>query len=567
MVFQLVVDGSRQAHEGHSAQGASTGTSVFETFRGPDGEELPATSASAAVGSSDRPKDGPRVDELIVSGVRLFRTGAAGPNDLEGHRSSGCGAFEGNLPLQRTSVLLLVAVPVEVNLASLRRFFGGSLHEAVETLRVLRWDGLASELPAGHGAASAGGPLKGDFYSVVLLCRDQAAADSLYQEHHGRILTSELAVTAGRQESAGGPCCYLLFLEGVAYREALQDGSADTPAEVPNVAVELPMCPFCLERLDISVTGMITHNAGWLSSMEWDEPHSRCCSACVSINRACRAKVGDRDGLPPPACQQCNNVRDLWVCLVCGHMGCGRYLSGHAKDHALERSHHLCLDLSSGRIWHYAADVFVHRRLVQMAATSGRFDVVALPDPADEATRPAGRTAAAASSASAEHGGKDPDTLRESHLAMELDAVLASQLDYQRSLYEAKLRDFAEQQRRSLEDFRSRVEQQAAQKRGLEAEMLEAQQEQRRLERRASAAQQSKAKVAEELEFSKEMNRSLLANRAEMRRKSGGVGGPAGEAGVGEGASSTDSCPAPEGDALVLRLRKQVATLMEAVSR
>jgi len=239
-------------------------------------------------------------------------------------------------------------------------------------------------------------------------------------------------------------------------------------------------------------------------------------------------------------------------------MGCGRYARGHAKDHACERSHHFCLDLSSGRIWHYAGDVFVHRRLVQMAAASGRFEV-ALPDPADEMAGPA---AGSSGSNGADPSGKGPDALREGHLAMELDAVLASQLDYQRSLYEAKLRAEGERQRGELQKFRDAVAAEEGRRCELEAKIADLQQDQRRLERRCTTAQQSRAKAEEELNFAKEMNRSLLANRAEMKKRVESGSSEASSSGVGVEAAAG----AFEGDALVLRLRKRVAKLMEAIS-
>lgn len=551
MVFQLFVGVARR---GSNEPEVAPDRSVFETFLGMQGEELlvPSTSQPRELGQL-------QVDELIAGVGRFFRTG--GFSGLLGHdMHPGFGSsFDGQLPTQRTSALFLVAVPIEISLASLRRFFGSALDDAVETLRVLHWaprrvrpvqgsKEISSEDAAVSGA-SGGAYVSGDFYSVVLLCRTQGAADMLYREYHGRILCDERKVGRASEESTGGPCCYLLFLESVTYREMLinagepYEEKEPMPAEVPSVAVELPMCPFCLERLDISVTGIITHNVGWLSSMEWDEvPHSQCCGACSAIDNAGRILAGVEEG-PEPICPCCNSGEDLWVCLVCGHLGCGRYAGGHAKHHSTERGHQFGLDLSSGRIWHYAGDVFVHRRLVQMVAASGRFEV-ALPEPASEV-----RCAADAG------GSKGSGSFREDHLAMELDAVLASRLDYQRTLYEAKLRGLDEQHRNTLLGLQTRSEGHQARQRKLEAKVAEAQQEQRRLERRFGTAQQSKSKASEELEFAKEVNRSLVQNRAEMQRNSDSSSAAAGP-----------SASLPEEDALVLRLRKQVAKLMETVS-
>lgn len=60
-------------------------------------------------------------------------------------------------------------------------------------------------------------------------------------------------------------------------------------------------------------------------------------------------------------CRTCNLSENIWVCLLCGHTGCGRYTSQHAKAHFQDfPTHHLSLELASGRIWNYATDTFVY---------------------------------------------------------------------------------------------------------------------------------------------------------------------------------------------------------------
>jgi len=62
-------------------------------------------------------------------------------------------------------------------------------------------------------------------------------------------------------------------------------------------------------------------------------------------------------------CSKCDETRDLWICLVCGYVGCGRYTKEHAKDHFLETNHNYAMCLSDNKVWDYANDVFVHRLL------------------------------------------------------------------------------------------------------------------------------------------------------------------------------------------------------------
>ncbi|CBZ56207.1 Zn-finger in ubiquitin-hydrolases and other protein, related [Neospora caninum Liverpool] len=69
-------------------------------------------------------------------------------------------------------------------------------------------------------------------------------------------------------------------------------------------------------------------------------------------------------------CGRCPEENDLWLCLICGHCGCGRYRLGHAKAHSAATRHRFCLHLPSGRIWDYRGDVFVHRLLLPLASSS-----------------------------------------------------------------------------------------------------------------------------------------------------------------------------------------------------
>lgn len=53
-------------------------------------------------------------------------------------------------------------------------------------------------------------------------------------------------------------------------------------------------------------------------------------------------------------CGKCGPSPDaLWICLICGHVGCGRYQGGHAASHYRESGHCYALQLGSHRVWDY----------------------------------------------------------------------------------------------------------------------------------------------------------------------------------------------------------------------
>ena len=48
--------------------------------------------------------------------------------------------------------------------------------------------------------------------------------------------------------------------------------------------------------------------------------------------------------------QVCSRTSDVWICLICGHLGCGRYHAKHAVDHWKETGHCYALEIQSQRV-------------------------------------------------------------------------------------------------------------------------------------------------------------------------------------------------------------------------
>ncbi|MEQ2190192.1 hypothetical protein GOODEAATRI_033313, partial [Goodea atripinnis] len=53
-------------------------------------------------------------------------------------------------------------------------------------------------------------------------------------------------------------------------------------------------------------------------------------------------------------CFECGVQENLWICLICGHIGCGRYVSRHAYKHFEETQHTYAMQLTNHRVWDYA---------------------------------------------------------------------------------------------------------------------------------------------------------------------------------------------------------------------
>ncbi|KAM3530213.1 hypothetical protein NHJ13051_001432 [Beauveria bassiana] len=202
------------------------------------------------------------------------------------------------------------------------------------------------------------------------------------------------------------------------------------PPPTPNL-VELPTCPVCLERMD-ETSGIMTipcsHVFHCTCLQSWKGGG---CPVCRFTNAAPgSAALADANPLSRPfgshvsnLCSVCDCADDLWICLVCGYVGCGRYKGAHAKDHWKETAHSFALELETQYVWDYAGDVWVHR----LIRDKGDGKVVELPGRSSD--RGAEPRAAA----------EDEDVVPRAKLdnmGFEYTHLITSQLESQRAYYE-----------------------------------------------------------------------------------------------------------------------------------
>ncbi len=175
----------------------------------------------------------------------------------------------------------------------------------------------------------------------------------------------------------------------------------------------LPMCPICLDCLDPLALGMFPEpttgeesleqpnapdlqleNSEAAKSGDFSLRRRRCCqkrcrqgpgSLCAWSGSTCHVceilssteaaktridEVGENHQEAPQQPQtifcsdgDCSIAHNLWLCLVCCNVGCGRYTHEHAKSHFSLTGHSYSLELSTGRVWDYYGDRFIHRIL------------------------------------------------------------------------------------------------------------------------------------------------------------------------------------------------------------
>jgi BRCA1-associated protein len=197
------------------------------------------------------------------------------------------------------------------------------------------------------------------------------------------------------------------------------------PPPTPSL-VELPTCPVCLERMD-DTTGLLTilcqHVFHCACLTKW---RGSGCPVCrhtqpqPSLTQPFGTSASD-------LCRVCDCSEDLWICLICGHVGCGRYKGGHAKEHWKETAHNYALEIETQHVWDYAGDLWVHR-LIQ---TKGDGKLVELPSN----SRPSNGFGGSREDREDEDVEMVPRAKLE-NIGMEYTNLLTSQLESQRAYYE-----------------------------------------------------------------------------------------------------------------------------------
>lgn len=125
----------------------------------------------------------------------------------------------------------------------------------------------------------------------------------------------------------------------------------------------------------------------------------------------------------------------MWICLICGNIGCGRYGRAHAQSHYQVTTHLYALELETQRVWDYAGDGYVHR-LIQNKADGKLVELPSASASIDTAPREGGLGPSQADALSAE---------KIEAIGIEYSYLLTSQLDSQRAYYEEQKEELENQ--------------------------------------------------------------------------------------------------------------------------
>ncbi|KAF6019938.1 hypothetical protein EB796_021758 [Bugula neritina] len=237
----------------------------------------------------------------------------------------------------RSELICMLSVPATFSLHDLLQFTD-HVYQGIEYMKIIR-------------------DMSPNRYMVLVKFKSQELADEFYINYNGT-----------QFNSIEPNICHLVYVAQVDFRKESEGGAVPIPG-----LIELPNCPVCLERMDESVDGILTilcnHAFHGNCLKKWGDTS---CPVCRY------SQTPEESG--ENSCFECDSTESLWICLICGHVGCGRYVEGHAYRHFAKTNHTYSMQLSTGRVWDYVGDNYVHRliqnkedgKLVEMDERSQR---------------------------------------------------------------------------------------------------------------------------------------------------------------------------------------------------
>ncbi|KAI1793583.1 zf-UBP-domain-containing protein [Ganoderma leucocontextum] len=361
---------------------------------------------------------------------------------------------------------------------------------------------------------------------VVMKFRESSDAVEFIEEYNGKQFNSMEPET-----------CHVVRVLSVAIE--VEDHVSQSISRLSSLRVsgtyELPTCPVCLERMDAAATGLVTvpcsHTFHCACLSKWGDSRCPVCRYSQTLLSSHPISSTSRTSRPIPFssapspneytyCADCGGTTNLWICLICGNIGCGRYGQAHAHAHYVSTTHLYALELETQRVWDYAGDGYVHR-LIQNKADG---KLVELPS-------------AAATVGTRSEGASGGPTVADALSAEKIEAIgieysylLSSQLDSQRTFYEEQttelhkqldaMRTVVEKLSTEVELGRSRArEDEARRAQENDVRIAELERERAKAEKRAEKASELARTLAKELREDRAVSEGLMNNLANAKEQ------------------------------------------------
>ncbi|XP_067329183.1 BRCA1-associated protein isoform X2 [Anolis sagrei] len=351
--------------------------------------------------------------------------------------------------VRRSAMLCILTVPATMTSHDLMKFVA-SFYDVIEHMKIIR-DSTPNQ------------------YMALIKFSTQADADSFYIACNGR-----------QFNSIEEDVCQLVYVERAEVFKS-EDGASLPVMDL----TELPKCTVCLERMDESVNGILTtlcnHSFHSQCLQRWEDTTCPVCRYCQTPEPVEENK-----------CFECGVQENLWICLICGHIGCGRYVSRHAYKHFEETQHTYAMQLTNHRVWDYAGDNYVHRLVA--SKTDGKL-------------------------VQYECEGEVCQEEKIDALQLEYSYLLTSQLESQRIYWENKIVRIEKDTAEEINNMKSKFKETIEKCDSLEQRLNDLLKEKQSLERKCTQLSAKVCKLTTELKEEQEMNKCLRANQLLLQNK------------------------------------------------
>ncbi|KAL5016961.1 hypothetical protein ScPMuIL_006550 [Solemya velum] len=345
--------------------------------------------------------------------------------------------------VNRSELICMLGVPAAYNLRDLLDFTA-PINEGIEYMKIIR-DATPNQ------------------YMVLVKFKTQTFADDFFSTYNNT-----------PYNSIEPDICHLVY---VAKVETLKE-SEGACMPVPGLT-ELPNCPVCLERMDEAVDGILTilcSHAFHMSCLsQWGDTSCPVCRYCQTPE-----EVADNK------CMKCGSQESLWICLICGNIGCGRYVGMHAYRHFQDSQHTYAMQIGNNRVWDYAGDNYVHR-LVQNKADGKLVQV--------------------------DERGNVVQEEKLDSLTLEYTYLLTSQLESQRLFFEEKMAHIEQEAQTRVSEMETRHQVSMEESKKLQESLSRITKEKQSAERKCSHLHTKYSKVLTDLQEEKQMNGCLRQNQ------------------------------------------------------
>ncbi|XP_014229674.1 BRCA1-associated protein [Trichogramma pretiosum] len=309
-------------------------------------------------------------------------------------------------------------------------------------------------------------------YMVLITFRTPSAACEFYETYNGSPYNSLEPETV----------CHMVFVSQVE--------TADNGLPLAG-HTELPSCPVCLEKMDESVDGILTilcnHTFHADCLVKWGDTSCPVCRYAQTPE-----PVADSH------CMECDaeaTNEALWICLICGHVGCGRYDQSHAFEHYQDTHHCYAMELGQNRVWDYVGDHWVDRLLQNK---DGKM--------VENGQEPM-------------KGGSGSMDEKVDSVQLEFTYLLTSQLETQRQYFEERLDKIEQRASAETNELKEKVDHLSEENDKMKTQVAALNRDKQNLEKKLQGSSSKLSKLQTQLTEEKELRLALQRNQTSWQEK------------------------------------------------